>query len=84
MHDSSMLTDLNICPQSWNRFLETPLTFSNFYITKKKKNLKIGLSPTGKMYILCALLINFQTSLYSSMSPGFFNTDLTIILEFLQ
>ena len=33
-----------------------------------KKNLKIFLSPIGKMYIVCPLLMNFRTCLYRSMS----------------
>ena len=40
-----------------------------------QKNLKIGLSLIGKMYIVCALLMNFQTCLYRSMSSSYFSID---------
>lgn len=40
-----------------------------------KKNLKIGLSPVGKMYRACALLTNARTCLYKSQTSEFFNID---------
>lgn len=40
-----------------------------------KKNLKIGLSPVGKMYIICALLHNARTCLYKNTSSAFFGID---------
>jgi len=40
-----------------------------------KKNLKIGLSAVGKMYIVCALLTNARTCLYSSTTSRYFNLD---------
>lgn len=40
-----------------------------------KRNLKIGLSPIGKMYSVCALLTNARTCLYKSQSSSYFNVD---------
>lgn len=40
-----------------------------------KKNLKIGLSCVGKMYMVCSLLKNARTCLYGSMTSNFFNLD---------
>ena len=37
-----------------------------------KKDLKIGLSQVGKMYIVCALLRNTLTCLYSSSTAEYF------------
>ena len=34
-----------------------------------KKNLKIGMSSIGKMYIVCALLHNARTCHFSSLNP---------------
>ena len=40
-----------------------------------KKNLKIGLCPIGKMYIVCAILRNAMTCLYGNQTYSFFNMD---------
>ena len=40
-----------------------------------KKNLKIGLSPVEKMYIVCALLRNAHCCLYQSSTSKFFGID---------
>ena len=40
-----------------------------------KKNLKIGLSSVGKMYIVCALLRNSLTCLYGNNTSEFFECD---------
>ena len=40
-----------------------------------KKNLKVGLSAVGKMYIVCALLTNARTCLYSSNTGSYFSLD---------
>ena len=39
----------------------------------KKKNLQIGLSPVGKMYIVCSLLRNGHACLYHSSTSEFFD-----------
>ena len=38
-----------------------------------KKDLKIGMSPIGKMYIVCALLRNALVCLYGSSTSSYFN-----------
>lgn len=46
-----------------------------FAFLSYKKNLKIGLSPIGKMYLVCTLLTNARTCLYGSMSSSYFGID---------
>ena len=40
-----------------------------------KKNLRIGLSQVGKIYIVCAILQNALTCLYSSTTAEYFGVD---------
>ena len=40
-----------------------------------KKNLKIGLSSVGKMYLVCAILRNALTCLYRNMTSEYFDLD---------
>ena len=40
-----------------------------------KKNLKIGLSQVGKMYIVCSILRNALTCLYSNTTADFIGLD---------
>ena len=40
-----------------------------------KKNLKIGLSSVGKMYIVCTLVRNAITCLYGNQTAEFFNPE---------
>ena len=40
-----------------------------------KKNLRIGLSQVGKMYIVCAILQNALTCLYSNTTAEYFGVD---------
>ena len=40
-----------------------------------KKDLKLDLSPIGKMYIVCALLRNSLTCLYGNTTSEFFQLD---------
>ena len=40
-----------------------------------KKNLKLGLSSVGKMYIVCALLRNSLTCLYGNNTSDFFGCN---------
>ena len=47
-----------------------------------KRNLKIGLSPVGKMYIVCSLLTNSRTCLYGSMSSSYFDLAPPTIQEY--
>ena len=41
-----------------------------------EKNLKIEVSPVGKMYCICALLTNVHTCLYRSMTSDIFELNL--------
>ena len=47
-----------------------------------KKNLKIGLSPVGKMYIVCSLLRNAHICLYHSSTSEFFGIDPPAIKDY--
>ena len=40
-----------------------------------KKNLKVGLSAVGKLYIICALLRNALTCLYGNTTSEYFDLD---------
>ena len=40
-----------------------------------KKNMKIGLSSVGKMYVVCAILRNALTCLYGNQNSRFFELD---------
>ena len=40
-----------------------------------KKNLKIGLSQVGKMYIVCPIMQNALTCLYGNSTSQFFDLD---------
>jgi len=45
---------------------------NHFKFTDFKKNLKIGLSAVGKLYIACALLRNAMTCLYGNSTSTYF------------
>ena len=47
-----------------------------------KKNLKVGLSPVGKMYLVCALLQNARTTLYGNLTGGTFDVDAPVITDY--
>ena len=47
-----------------------------------KKNLKIGLSPVGKMYLSCALIQNAHSCLYGSTTSEYFNVDPPTLEEY--
>ena len=47
-----------------------------------KKNLKIGITQTGKMYIVCALLRNALTCLYGNTSSQYFDLDPPTLQEY--
>ena len=49
-----------------------------------KKNLKIGLSPVGKMYTVAAILRNAVTCLYGSSTNSFFNLNPPTLQEYFQ
>lgn len=40
-----------------------------------KKNLRIGLSSVGKMYLVCSILRNALTCLYGNMTSEYFDLD---------
>ena len=47
-----------------------------------KKNLKIGLSQIGKVYIVCALLRNALTCLYGNTTSQYFDLDPPTLEEY--
>jgi len=57
---------------------------SYFSFMDFKRNLKIGLSPIGKMYTVCALLTNARTCLYGSKSSSHFNIEPPSLLDYFQ
>ena len=48
-----------------------------------KKNLKIGLSAVGKMYVTCALMQNARSILYGSVTSEYFGLDPPSLEEYL-
>lgn len=48
-----------------------------------KKNLKIGMSCVGKMYVVCALFRNALTCLYGNQTSQYFELDPTYIAGLL-
>ena len=49
-----------------------------------KKNLKIGLSLVGKMYVVSALLRNAITCLYGNTTSSFFDLDPPNIYDYFS
>ena len=49
-----------------------------------KKNLKIGLSHVGKMYIVCALLRNALTCLYRNTTADYFGLDPPPLIDYFS
>ena len=47
-----------------------------------KKNLKIGLSSIGKLYVVCALLRNVLTCLYGNSTSSYFKLDPPTLEEY--
>ena len=57
---------------------------NSFKFLDNKKNLKIGLSSVGKMYIVCALLRNAITCLYGNQTSEFFDLEPPTLEEYFQ
>lgn len=55
---------------------------NSFKFVDFKKNLKIGLSSVGKMYVVCALLQNAITCLYGNKTSNYFKLDPPTIQEY--
>lgn len=49
-----------------------------------KKNLKIGMSSVGKIYLVCALLHNASTCLYGNKTSQFFKMDPPSLQDYFQ
>ena len=57
---------------------------NDFNFLDFKKNLKIGLSSVGKMYIVSALLRNAVTCLYGNTTSIFFGVDPPNIYDYFS
>ena len=57
---------------------------NSFKFLDYKKNLKIGLSGIGKMYIVCALLRNAITCLYGNQTSEFSKLEPPTLEEYFQ
>ena len=60
------------------------VTINSFKFLDYEKNLKIGLSSVGKMYIVCALLRNAITCLYGNQTSEFFDLEPPTLEEYFQ
>ena len=47
-----------------------------------KKNLKVGLSAVGKMYLCCGTILNADTCLYGSTTSTYFGVDLPMLDQY--
>ena len=51
-------------------------TITNYYkFIDFKQQLKIGLSPIGKIYLVCGILQNAHTCLYGNIVSEYFDCD---------
>ena len=57
---------------------------NSFKFLDYKKNLKIGLSRRGKMYLVCVLLRNAITCLYGNQTSEFFDLEPPTLEEYFQ
>ena len=56
---------------------------SNYYkFVEFQKQLKIGLSPVGKMYLVCGILQNAHTCLYGNIISDYFGVDSPDLLTY--
>ena len=60
------------------------LVINYFKFVDFKRMQKIGLSPVGKLYIICSLMQNAHTCLYSNQISDFFGIDLPTLVEYFQ
>ena len=56
--------------------------FTKFKFNDFKKNLKIGLSPVGKLYKISALLTNANTCMYGNLTENYFDIDPPALEEY--
>ena len=57
---------------------------NSFKFLDYEKNLKIGLSSVGKMYVVCALLRNAITCLYGNNTSGYFGIEPPSLEQYFQ
>ena len=55
---------------------------THFKFNDFKKNLKLGLSPIGKMYKISAILTNAHTSMYSNITENYFDLEPPTLEEY--
>ena len=57
---------------------------NSFKFLDFKKNLKVGLSSVGKMYVVCALLRNAITCLYGNNTSDYFDIEPSTLKQYFQ
>ena len=60
------------------------LFVNSFKFLDYKKNLKIGISSVGKMYVVCALLRNAITCLYGNNTSDYFGIEPPSLEQYFQ
>ena len=72
-----MMEDYNACMSSVRSSVEWLFgdVINYFKFMDFKKNLKIGMSSVGKMYLVCALFHNALTCLYGNKTSEYFDLD---------
>ena len=57
---------------------------NSFKFLDYKKNLKIGLSTIGKMYVVCAIIRNALTCMYGNQTSTFFGLDPPSVYDYFS
>ena len=74
--DIRFVLDLSLRQISLNSIFRPVLDF--------KKNLKIGLSAVGEMYIVGAILRNCLTCLYGNLTAEYFDVQPPVLEDYLR
>ena len=76
-HLTPQMQQFNKCMSEVRTSVEWLFNDINYFkfLDLKKKNLKVGLSSAGKMYIVSALLRNALTCLYGNTTSDFFDVQ---------
>ena len=70
---------MRVCWQTLVSLIINTFKFMDF-----KKNLKVGLSPIGKIYFASAIIRNALTCLYGNITSLFFQIDPPTLHEYLN
>ena len=75
---NTAMSNVRVAVELFFKEITTYFSFLDF-----KRDLKIGLSPVGKMYIVCALMTNARTCLYKSQTSDYFGVNPPMLEDYL-